>query len=160
MRSMKKRLIVLIASALVLLIGVSVWLCVRFVGLYRSRTVLPEASTEAAVGVLDYANTNWPSYRAEYDEANALLTLRYPVAISYEDACSFGQNVYCDENAPETYLNEAAMIALAVRSECAVPALHVRLCYDSSDGKTIFYAGSDGAVWTCWGGETAKDEGT
>lgn len=157
---MKKRLIVLIAAVLAALLGLSVWLCVRFIALYREKTDLPDASTEGVTDVVSYARENWPGYRAEYDEVHFLLTLRYPVSISYDEACSFGQNVYCDENAPETYLNEAAMIALAVRSECGVAELHVRLCYDSSDGKTIFYAGSDGTVWSCWGGEATEDEGT
>ena len=157
---MKKWLIVLIAAVLVALLGLSVWLCVRFIGLYSGRNEIPDASTEGASDVVSYAQENWPDYQAEYDEAHSLLTLRYPVPISYDDACSFGQNVYCDENAPETYLNEAAMIALAVRSECGAAELHVRLCYDSSDGKTIFYAGSDGAVWACWAEETTEDEGT
>ncbi len=148
---MKKWLIAAILIFLVVLIVVAVVLCVKFMSIYNGvKPTEPPQQTLQTQSVLAYAQEKWPKYTCGYDAASNTLTLTAPTTLTYEQACSFGSNVYCDENAPETYLDEVSMIALTAASDCSLPSVTVLLCYASSDGQTIFSVKSDGTIRTCW----------
>ena len=145
---MKKWLILAVAIILVVLLTVGVFLCIRFVSIYRE-TQETETTAEQ-YSVEEYAALKLPEFAREYDRKTNTLTLSRVSALSYEDACSFGGNIYVDELAPETYLDQARSIDLDITAQCRSGALTVVLCYLSTDREPIFTVSSEGDIWTCW----------
>lgn len=145
---MKKWLILAVAIILVILLTVGVFLCIRFVSLYRETQ--ETESTAQSLSVEEYAAQKLPEFAREYDRKTNTLTLSRVSSLSYEDACSIGGKVYVDELAPETYLNQARSIDLDITAQCRSGALTVVLCYLSTDGEPIFTVSSEGDIWTCW----------
>lgn len=145
---MKKWLIAAIALFVVILCTVCVFLCVRFVSLYRdAKETEPPAQT---LSVEEYAAQKLPEYERTYDKKTNTLTLTRASALSYEEACTIGGNIYVDELAPETYLNQVRSIDLDVTAQCNCGALTVVLCYTATDGTPIFTVSSEDEIWTCW----------
>lgn len=146
---MKKWMIALIAIVLVLLLTLSVFLIVYIIKLAESTDTT--AQTEVSYEDIEtYAANHWPDYVCDYDSDTQILTLSHETTMSYDNACSYGGNVYTDELAPETYLNQVRSIAIDVISHCGNSSVNVILEYESSDGKPIFSVNSDGSIWTCW----------
>lgn len=146
---MKKWLIAAIAIVLVLLLALSVFLIIYFIGLAESTE--PSADNEVEYeAVEEYVAKVWPNYESDYDSENQILTLSYETTMTYENACSYGGSVYTDELAPETYLDQVRSIAIDVIAHCGCRSLNVILQYTSSDGKPVFTVCSDGSIWTCW----------
>lgn len=146
---MKKWLIALLVIAVVIIFIVVGFLIVKFVVLAESTSATAE--TEAVYEEVEaYAAKSWPGYEQSYDEAAQILTLSHPTTMSYENACSYGGNVYTDELAPETYLEQVRTIAVDVIAHCGCPSLNVVLQYTGTEGEPIFTVSSDGTVWTCW----------
>ena len=145
---MKKWLIIGVAIILVVLLTAGIFLCIRFVSLYRETQ---ETETAAdGLSVEEYAAQKLPEFAWEYDRKTNTLTLSRVSSLSYEDACSIGGKVYVDELAPETYLDQARSIDLDITAQCRSGALTVVLCYLSTDGEPIFTVSSEGDIWTCW----------
>ena len=145
---MKKWLILAVAIVLVILLTVGIFLCIRFVSIYRE---MQEAeSTAQSLSVEEYAAQKLPEFVREYDRKTNTLTLSRVSTLSYEEACSIGAKVYVDELAPETYLSQARSIDLDITAQCRSGALTVVLCYLSTDGEPIFTVSSEGDIWTCW----------
>ena len=144
---MKKWLLVLILTAVLILIAVSVYLVLQFTSLYQETNATEPAALQS---VQEYAAENLSEYDARYDGATQVLTLERAASISYADACLVGGKIYADELAPETYLGQVQSIALNVASNCDCTALTVVLSYVSNDGKAIFTVSSNGDIWTCW----------
>lgn len=143
---MKKWLIVAsLVLALALIVGCVV-LCVRFIGLYTNG----DETTQTDTGLGDYVREHWSMFDVDYDAEAQALTLKKTVNMTYEMACTYGAEVYSGELAPETYLSEIRSIALDVLAKFDCPSLSVTLCYESTDGKTIFSVASDGTIQTCW----------
>lgn len=146
---MKKKILILLAILFVVLLAVSAFLIIRLVGMAKET----EASTETSISyepVGEYAAKRWPNYQRSYDEVNQVLTLSAETAMTYDNACAYGANVYADETAPKTYLNQVQAFTIDIISHCGCPSLQVVLEYTSTDGKPIFSVCSDGTVWTCW----------
>lgn len=143
---MKKWLIAAsLILALALIIGCAV-LCVRFIGLYTNADETTQTDTELA----SYVREHWSMFDVAYDAETQALTLKKTASMTYEKACNYGAQVYSGELAPETYLSELRSIALDVLAKFDCPSLSVTLCYESTDGKTIFSVASDGTIQTCW----------
>lgn len=145
---MKKWLIIAVAIILVVLLTAGVFLCIRFVSIYRETQ--ETESTAQSLSVEEYAAQKLPEFVREYDRKTNTLTLSRVSSLSYEDACSIGGKVYVDELAPETYLGQARSIDLDITAQCRSGALTVVLCYLSTDGEPIFTVSSEGDIWTCW----------
>lgn len=143
---MKKRLIACILIVLALLIAVGIFLTVRFLRLYREQNA---TEPPAALTVSEYASAYLSAYDAQYTDGT--LTLTKQTALTYEDACRHGADIYEGDLAPETYLPQVRSILADVASKCDVSGLTVVLQYESSDGEVIFTVCSDGTVQTCWG---------
>ena len=145
---MKKWLIIGVAIILVVLLTAGIFLCIRFVSIYRETQ--EAESTAQSLSVEEYAAQKLPEFAWEYDRKTNTLTLSRVSSLSYEDACSIGGKVYVDELAPETYLDQARSIDLDITAQCRSGALTVVLCYLSTDGEPIFTVSSEGDIWTCW----------
>ncbi|MGN1306333.1 MAG: hypothetical protein ACI4V3_01535 [Faecousia sp.] len=145
---MKKWLIIAVAIILVVLLTAGVFLCIRFISIYRETQ--ETESTAQSLSIEEYAAQKLPEFVREYDRKTNTLTLSRVSSLSYEDACSIGGKVYVDELAPETYLNQARSIDLDITAQCRSGALTVVLCYLSTDGEPIFTVSSEGNIWTCW----------
>lgn len=143
---MKKRLIACILIVLALLIAVGIFLTVRFLRLYQEQNA---TEPPAVLSVSEYAAAYLSAYDAQY--ADGTLTLTKQTALTYEDACRHGADIYEGDLAPETYLPQVLSILADVASKCGVSGLTVVLQYESSDGEVIFTVCSDGTVQTCWG---------
>lgn len=141
---LKKTVLILILSLVVLLIALSVFLLVRFVALAEKTddASAPLPSVEA------YARETYPEFSCRLD--GDCLTLSKSTQMAYDTACSVGASVFCDELAPETYLAQLHAIRADLLSSCEVDALTVRLAYLSSEGETIWSIDTSGSVFTCW----------
>ncbi len=101
--------------------------------------------------VLSYAEENWAQFAPfEYDESSQHLIISQQSVLSYDDACSYGENVYSDDLAPESYLPAVRMVRLEIAQACDTPDLSVSLQCLSTDGEEIFTVSSDGTINTCW----------
>ena len=149
---MKKSLIALVLVILALLIGLGVFLVVQFIGLTDSAE--PEPVEQDAEAITEYVKEHWPDFDASYDPSEKILTLSQPTKLSYEAACDYGGNIYCDELAPESYLPQARSIAIDIMGNCGCSGVNVVLSYESTEGKPVFTVNSNGTVWVCW--EDAK----
>lgn len=145
---MKKWLIAAIAIILVVLITVCVFVCIRFLSIYREAK--EETTSGQTLSVEEYAAQKLPEFEREYDKTTNTLTLSRTASLSYADACSLGGKVYVDELAPETYLEQVRSIDLDITGQCRCGALTVVLRYLSTDGEPIFSVSSEGDIWTCW----------
>ena len=113
---MKKWLILAVAIILVVLLTVGVFLCIRFVAIYRE-TQETEA-TEEQYSVEEYAAQKLPEFAREYDRKTNTLTLSRVSALSYEDACSFGGNIYVDEVLFKSSINPYRKSSSITLEEC------------------------------------------
>lgn len=145
---MKKWLFLAVAIILVVLLITGVFLCIRFVSVYREAN--ETESTAQALSVEEYAAQKLPEFAHAYDKSTHTLTLTRLSSLSYEDACSIGGKVYVEELAPETYLEQVRSIDLDIAAQCRSGALTVVLCYLSTDGEPIFTVSSEGDIWSCW----------
>lgn len=145
---MKKWLILAVAIIIVVLLTVGIFLCIRFVSIYRETQAAE--STAQSLSVEEYAAQALPEFVCDYDRKANTLTLSRTSSLSYDEACSIGAKVYVDELAPETYLIQARSIDLDITAQCRVGALTVVLRYLSTDGEPIFTVSSEGDIWTCW----------
>lgn len=142
---MKKRWVIL-CVVLVLLLAVVIVLTVRFFGLFGAA----QTDEETQLSVEDYAQQKFAEYSPRYDAESATLTLSKPTTLGYDDAVKLGGSIYEGDLAPETYLAQVQSILLNVKSSCNAAELTVVLCYQSTDGETIFSVASDGTIQTCW----------
>lgn len=136
---MKKWIIPVLLLAVALLVG-AVVLCVQL--LPHKQTTQPDPAD-----VLSYAEAAYPEYVCDY--MDDVLSLTKTLALTYEQACSIGGSIYCDELAPETYLDSVQSIALDIAGQCSC-SVTVKLVQESSDDKPVFTVASDGEIFVCW----------
>lgn len=146
---MKKWMIAVIALVLVGLLALSAFLIITIVGLAESKDSSAETNI-AFEAVEEYVAKSWPNFISNYDTQEQLLTLSHETTMTYENARSYGGNVYAEELAPETYLEQVRSIAVDIIAHCGCSSLEVVLEYTSSDGQAIFSVSSNGDIWTCW----------
>ena len=149
---MKKWLIGGTLVLIILLFAVFIVLGIRFLSLYSSLEGEQSAASPTS-NVENYVSLHWSQYAYAYDEATQTLLLTKQTDMKLASAQKVGGQVYVDELAPETYLDDVSAIAVDVISHCDCPELTVILNYASVEGESIFTVSSSGTVTTCWEAE-------
>lgn len=139
------------AVFLILLLLVFILFGSRFLSLYASMDGDQSAASPTSE-VENYVEQHWPQYEYAYDSTTQILHLIKQTEVHIDTAKKVGGNVYVDELAPETYLDNVSAIAVDVISHCDCPELTVILTYASTEGESIFSVSSSGKIVTCWEG--------
>ncbi|MDR0890090.1 MAG: hypothetical protein LBM28_05560 [Oscillospiraceae bacterium] len=127
----------------------ALWICTA---LALASCAAAQVETQAPnVDVTSYMQQVWQKYEDyTYDEGKNTLTLREYSTMSYESACAFGQNIYTDELALETYVDSVQVVADDLAATCNLPGVCVVLECISTDGEVLFTVASGGSITACW----------
>lgn len=140
---MKKLVIFAALFVFLVIIGLSIFIFIKFSSLGDIETTQSVDTALYASSVEQYAAEKYPGYTAVYDVQNNILTLQKQTDFSIESAPS----VYTD---PASYLSQVQILTMDISAMCSEPELTVVLCYLSKDGTPMYSVASNGTVTKYW----------
>lgn len=152
---MKKKQLILLLGALLLLIGLVVCLLLLFLGLYgNSQISLDSPQSTTIVDTTDpvgYLKESWYFHDGHWDRGSNTVTAIRTFDLTYEEGQKVGAQVFTEDLAPETYLSQALTIAADLNSRFSMTDVTVVISFRSSDDMELFSVDSIGNISTCWG---------
>lgn len=101
------------------------------------------------VTVEEYFEKVWPEFcPVYYEEDTGTVMLQKQIDCTYEQACSFGKEVY--EDMALGHVDTMELMLTACNATCDVSLTDIVVSGVSTDGKVIYTVHADGAMSACW----------
>lgn len=140
---MKKWLIIAAVFVLAVVIGVTIFVVVKFASLDKTaETTVAPAAPEA------YAKKHYPEYDITYMPEQKLLILEKKRDFSLDRA----PGIYTDDS---IYITQVRILAVDILAACDDPEIEVVLRYLSENGEPMYAVSSTGEITRYWEQEKA-----